>query len=308
MTARMLDGKSVAAALRAEVAADVKTLWDEVGVVPGLTVLLVGEPLASQVYVRNKARAAEKAGIRSRVQRMPASSTTAEVLAAVEALNGDPDVHGVLVQLPLPDEVDAGCVLDAIDPRKDVDGFHPDNVGRLAQGRPTFVPCTPAGILELLRRSGIPLEGRRAVVVGRSNIVGKPLATLLLAANATVTVCHSRTADLPAITREADLLVAAVGRKTMITEEHVRPGAVVIDVGIHRVESEAEVRDLFGSDPTRLETVRTKGSTLVGDVHPRVREVAGWLTPVPGGVGPLTVAMLLRNTVQAARHGGAASR
>ena len=198
--------------------------------------------------------------------------------------------------------MDATRVLDAIDPRKDVDGFHPENVGRLTQGRPSLVPCTPSGIMELLRRAEIPLEGRRAVVLGRSNIVGKPTATLLLAANATVTICHSRTEDLPAVTREADLLVAAVGRRAMVTEEFVRPGAAVVDVGIHRVESEAEVRELFEGDPARIETVRTKGATLVGDVHPAVRNVAGWLTPVPGGVGPLTVAMLLRNTTHAARE------
>jgi methylenetetrahydrofolate dehydrogenase (NADP+)/methenyltetrahydrofolate cyclohydrolase len=301
VSARVLDGRPVAAAIEAEVAAQVAALRQRGLPPPGLAVVLVGEDPASQLYVRNKSRSAERAGIRSRVLRLPAEAATADLLEAVAELNRDPGIHGILVQLPLPEGVDAGRVLDAVDPAKDVDGFHPLNAGRLAQGRPALVPCTPAGILELLRRHDIPLGGRRAAVVGRSNVVGKPLAALLIQANATVTVCHSRTRDLAAVTREADLLVAAAGRRAMITEEHVRPGAVVVDVGIHRVESESEGRDLFGDDPARLEQIRSRGSTLVGDVHPRrVREVAGWLTPVPGGVGPLTVAMLLRNTAQAA--------
>lgn len=302
MTARVLDGRGVAQAIRAEVAAEVVLLAARGGRAPSLCVLLVGDDPASAVYVRNKAKAAEQAGIRSRLTRLAGTVTTGEVLAAVARLNHDPETDGILVQLPLPAQVDAPQVLEAIDPRKDVDGFHPLNVGRLQQGRPGFVPCTPAGILELLRRSGIPLSGAPAVVLGRSGIVGRPLAALLLAANATVTVCHTRTRELALVTRQAEILIAAAGKKALVTEEHVRPGAVVIDVGIHRVESEVEAIDLFGDDPERLDEVRRKGSTLVGDVHPRrVREVAGWLTPVPGGVGPLTIAMLLRNTLDAAR-------
>ena len=302
MTTRPLDGKSVAEAIRAEVADEAAELHRSAGVRPALAVVLVGENPASVVYVRNKARAAEKAGIDSRKHELPASAGTRDVLATVERLNADPEVHGILVQLPLPEHVEVGRVIEAIDPDKDVDGFHPMNVGRLGQGRPAFIPCTPAGILELLRRHEIPLEGRRAVVLGRSNLVGKPVAALLTAANATVTVCHSRTRDLAAVAREAEILIAAVGRKAMVTEEHVRPGGVVVDVGIHRVEDEAEALDLFGEESARLAEFREKGSALVGDVHPRrVAGVAGWLTPVPGGVGPLTVAFLLRNTVKAAR-------
>lgn len=302
MTARVLDGRGVAQAIRAEVAVEVNALAARGGRAPALAVLLVGDDPASAVYVRNKAKAAEQVGIRSRVERLAAGATTGEVLAAVTGLNRDPETDGILVQLPLPVQVDAAQVLEAIDPRKDVDGFHPLNVGRLQQGQPGFVPCTPAGILELLQRSGIPLVGAPAVILGRSGIVGRPMAALLLAAHATVTVCHTRTRDLPAVTRQAEILIAAAGRKALVTEEHVRPGAVVVDVGIHRVESEAEATDLFGADPARLEEVRRKGATLTGDVHPRrVREVAGWLTPVPGGVGPLTIAMLLKNTLQAAR-------
>jgi methylenetetrahydrofolate dehydrogenase (NADP+)/methenyltetrahydrofolate cyclohydrolase len=299
VTARVLDGRGVAQAIRAEVAAGVAALR---GRPPSLAVLLVGDDPASAVYVRNKAKAAEQAGILSRVTRLPGEAGTADILAAVAGLNRDPATDAILVQLPLPAHVDSPQVLEAIDPGKDVDGFHPLNVGRLAQGRPGFVPCTPAGILELLRRSGIPLAGATTVVLGRSGIVGRPLAALLLAAHATVTVCHTRTRDLAQETRRAEILVAAAGRKALVTDEHVRPGAVVIDVGIHRVESEAEATDLFGEDAKRIDEIRRTGATLVGDVHPRrVRDVAGWLTPVPGGVGPLTIAMLLRNTLDAAR-------
>ncbi|MGD8375253.1 MAG: bifunctional methylenetetrahydrofolate dehydrogenase/methenyltetrahydrofolate cyclohydrolase FolD [Acidobacteriota bacterium] len=308
MSAQVLDGKRLAAVLRSEIASEVKALSTEAGIVPGLEVILAGDDPASQVYVRNKARAAEKVGIRSNLLRMPEDVDTGAVLAEVRRRNENPEVHGILVQLPLPAQVDQAAVLDAVDPRKDVDGFHPVNVGRLWQGRPTLVPCTPTGIVELLRRSGIPLEGSRAVVLGRSNIVGKPMAALLLAAHATVTVCHSRTRDLPAVAREADILVAAVGRPAMVTREFVRPGAAVVDVGTHRIESEDAARRLFPDAPDRLAAVRERGSTLVGDVHPEVREVAGWLSPVPGGVGPLTVALLLRNTLQAARSFAAADR
>ena len=302
MTAKLLDGARVARDIRDEVALEVKDFQERAGRAPGLTVVQVGEDPASAVYIRNKARAADEAGIRSSVRKLSGTTTTAEVLSVVEELNADGDTDGILVQLPLPSDVEAHRVLEAIRPDKDVDGFHPVNVGRLAVGRPGLVPCTPLGILELLRRNDIPLEGRHAVILGRSNIVGKPMAALLLAEHATVTMCHSRTRDLPAVARQADLLVAAVGKKAMVTDEFVRPGAVVVDVGIHRVEAEDEARDLFGDSP-RLEQFRKKGRTLVGDVHPRrVREVAGWLTPVPGGVGPLTVALLLRNTLEAARQ------
>jgi methylenetetrahydrofolate dehydrogenase (NADP+)/methenyltetrahydrofolate cyclohydrolase len=302
VSARILDGAQVARQIRAEVAADVKELQQRLGRSPGLAVIQVGEDPASAVYIRNKARAAEKTGIRSSVVHLPGTSTAAQILAAVQGLNRDAETDGILVQLPLPPGLASDEILEAVDPGKDVDGFHPHNVGRLALGRPGFVPCTPAGIVELLRRNDIGLEGRRAVVLGRSNIVGKPMVQLLLAAQATVTVCHSRTRDLAAVAREADILVAAVGRKGMVTEEFVRPGAVVVDVGIHPVEGEDEARDLFGDSP-RLQKFRDKGTALVGDVHPRrVRDVAGWLSPVPGGVGPLTVALLLRNTLQAARQ------
>jgi methylenetetrahydrofolate dehydrogenase (NADP+)/methenyltetrahydrofolate cyclohydrolase len=300
MSARVLDGAKVAAQIRTEVAAEVKELEARTGRTPCLAVIQVGEDPASSVYIRNKSRAAEKTGIRSSVLRLPGTSGASDILAAVQRLNEDADVDGILVQLPLPEGVSSQEILEAIHPGKDVDGFHPYNVGRLAVGRPGLLPCTPAGILELLRRNDIPLEGRRAVILGRSNIVGKPMAQLLLAEHATVTLCHSRTRDLPAVAYEADILVAAVGRKAMVTADYVRPGAVVVDVGIHPVNDEAEARDLFGESP-RLEKFLEKGSTLVGDVHPRqVRDVAGWLSPVPGGVGPLTVALLLRNTVQAA--------
>ncbi len=300
---RILDGKAVARELTDEVARGCAELAAGHGVVPGLTVVLAGDDPASQIYVRNKAKEAAAAGIRSHVERLPASSSQAQLVATVAALNRDPAVHGILVQLPLPRGVEADAVLEAVDPAKDVDGFHPLNAGRLLAGRPGFVPCTPAGILELLRRNGIALAGKRAVVIGRSNIVGKPLALLLLQENCTVTVCHSRTADLAAIAAEAEILVAAAGRLGLVTRSFIRPGAVVVDVGIHRVEDEETCRRLFGDDEARLRAVREKGSTLAGDVHPlEARERAGWITPVPGGVGPLTIAMLLRNTLHAARR------
>jgi len=251
------------------------------------------------VYVRSKTRACEELGVHSETVRLPGSASTAEVLAQVEAFNLAAHIHGILVQLPLPPQVDATRVLDAVLPIKDVDGLHPENVGLLVQKRPRFVACTPAGVLELLQREGVPLRGARAVVLGRSDIVGKPMALLLLHADATVTVCHSRTRDLPAVTREADVLVAAIGQPGFVRAEHVKPGAVVIDVGLNRIEDPARAEALL--EPKRLESFRQKGSTLVGDVHfPEVREVAGALTPVPGGVGPLTIALLVKNTVRAA--------
>ena len=302
--ARVLDGKSAAREIRAEVAAGCARLKETRGIVPGLTVVLVGEDPASQVYVRNKEKAAREAGMDSRVLRLPAATPEADLLDVVRSLNADPAVHGILVQLPLPPQIDEERILLALDPDKDVDGFHPVNAGRLLIGMPGFVPCTPAGIIELLKRNGIALAGKRAVVVGRSNIVGKPMAVLLLRENCTVTVCHSRTADLGAVAREADLLVVAIGRLGMVTGEFIRPGAVVVDVGMHTVTDETTCRLLFGDDEARLKAVREKGGTLAGDVHPREAAArASWLTPVPGGVGPLTIALLLRNCLQAAERG-----
>jgi methylenetetrahydrofolate dehydrogenase (NADP+)/methenyltetrahydrofolate cyclohydrolase len=249
--------------------------------------------------VRSKTRRSEELGLRHETHRLPASASTLEVLAVVDELNRRPEIHGILVQLPLPPQVDTTLVLDRVDPGKDVDGFHPENVGRLVQRRPRFVPCTPAGILELLLRSGCELAGRRAVVVGRSDIVGKPMALLLLHADATVTLCHSRTRDLAQVTREADILVAAIGRPGTIRAEHVKPGAVVVDVGMNRIDSPELARDLL--DEGRLKSFEAKGHALVGDVaFPAAREVASALTPVPGGVGPLTIALLMKNTVKAA--------
>ena len=303
MTATALDGKATARQIRDEVASRTAALVAGRGVTPGLTVVLVGENPASQVYVRNKEKAAREAGMASRVLRLPASAGEDEILDTIAALNRDPAVHGILVQLPLPRGVDESRVLQAVDPDKDVDGFHPVNAGRLLIGLPGFVPCTPAGIIELLLRNEVPLEGCHAVVLGRSNIVGKPMAVLLLRRHCTVTICHSRTRDLPSIARQADLLVAAIGRAGMITGDYIKPGATVVDVGIHTITSEVECRRLFGDDPARLEAVRTRGSTLVGDVHPvEGAAKAGRLTPVPGGVGPLTIALLLRNAVEAAER------
>ena len=296
--ATLLDGVGLARAIRDELRAQIRALAGG-GVRPGLGVVLVGDDPASAVYVRSKTRACEELGINSQTRRLPASSTTREVADAVEAYNQRQDVHGILVQLPLPSQVDTTSVLDRVSPAKDVDGLHPENVGRLVQKRPRFVACTPAGIMELLRRNDVAIAGRRAVVIGRSDIVGKPMALLLMHADATVTVCHSRTKDLPAVCREADILVAAIGRAGLVRAEHVKPGAVVIDVGMNRVADAAQARQLVA--PARMAELETRGYVLVGDVHePSVAPVAGALTPVPGGVGPLTIAMLLRNTVAAA--------
>jgi methylenetetrahydrofolate dehydrogenase (NADP+)/methenyltetrahydrofolate cyclohydrolase len=270
---------------------------------PGLGVLLVGDDPASAVYVRSKTRACEDLGLHHETARLPASATPAEVAAQVEDYNRRREISGILVQLPLPRQVDATRVLDLVRPEKDVDGFHPDNVGRLVQKRPRFVACTPSGIMALLAHYDVALAGRRAAVLGRSDIVGKPMALLLMHADATVTVCHSRTRELAAVTREADVLVAAIGRAGLVRAEHVKPGAVVVDVGMNRVEDAAAAALLL--PPERADEVARKGYALVGDVHaPSVREVAGALTPVPGGVGPLTIAMLMRNTVEAASMAG----
>ncbi len=300
-TAKLLDGKATAGKIRQEVADACARLKSDRGIVPGLSVVLVGDDPASAVYVRNKEAAARDAGMNSHVVRMPATSSEGAILDTVERLNRDPSVHGILVQLPLPEGVDEHRVQQAIDPDKDVDGLHPINAGRLLVGVPGFVPCTPAGIVELLKRHGVPLSGQRAVVIGRSNIVGKPMAILLLRENCTVTLCHSRTRDLAEVASEADILVAALGRPALITGEYIKPGAAVVDVGIHAITDEETCRRIFGDDPQRLEALRERGSTLAGDVHPlEAAERAGWLTPVPGGVGPLTIAVLLRNTYEAA--------
>ncbi len=302
-SAKTLDGKATARVMREEVAAGVAELQSRSGVTPGLTVVLVGEDPASQIYVRNKQKAATKAGMKSEIRRLPAAASEREVLETVAQLNADSSVHGILVQLPLPSAIDDRKVIEAIDPAKDVDGFHPINGGRLLAGLPGFVPCTPAGVIRLLEHNDIELAGKHAVVIGRSNIVGKPMALLLLQRNCTVTICHSKTRDLAKVAARGDILIAAVGRRGMVTGEFIKPGAVVVDVGIHRVEDENACRELFGDDEVRLAAVRKKGATLVGDVHPmQARSRAAWLSPVPGGVGPLTIAQLLDNTLQAARR------
>ena len=290
MTAQLLDGKATALKIRAELAAETKQWVDRGGARPCLAAVLVGEDPASAVYVRNKQRACEKAGIDSRLVRLDADVSQSELLAQVHSLNDDRSVHGILVQLPLPDGLDSQQILDAIHPLKDVDAFHPENVGLISQGRPRYLPCTPHGVIQVLHRNGVAVSGREVVIVGRSDIVGKPLAMMMTQksgplgpemANATVTVCHSRTSDLPSVTRRADVLVAAVGVPKMITAEMVAPGAAVVDVGINRADD----------------------GSLVGDVDfEAVKEVAGHITPVPGGVGPLTVAMLLYNTLTAATN------
>jgi methylenetetrahydrofolate dehydrogenase (NADP+) / methenyltetrahydrofolate cyclohydrolase len=300
MSALILDGTRIAQEIRTEVAAEVKAL-SAAGVRPGLAVVLVGHHPASEIYVRGKVKACEEVGIYSEKLTPPDSATTAELLEMVEDLNRRDDIDGILVQLPLPAQVDSKKVLLTVDPAKDVDGFHPMNVGFLSTHRPGLVPCTPAGVMEILRRGNIPVAGKDAVVVGRSDIVGKPVAMLLTNANATVTICHSKTRDLPGVCRRAEILVAAIGRAGMITKDFVKPGAIVIDVGMNTVTDRAEFQRFFSGNAKRKETFRKKGSTLIGDVHPEVAEVAGALTPVPGGVGPLTIAMLMFNTVKAAK-------
>jgi methylenetetrahydrofolate dehydrogenase (NADP+) / methenyltetrahydrofolate cyclohydrolase len=300
MAATILDGTRIAQEIRSEVAAEAKAMAG-MGLRPGLAVVLAGHNPASEIYVRGKVKACGELGLHSEKLTPPESASTEELLALIEDLNRRDEIDGILVQLPLPPQVDAKKVLLAVDPAKDVDGFHPMNVGLLSTQRPGLVPCTPAGVIEILKRSDIPIAGREAVVVGRSDIVGKPAAMLLLNANATVTVCHSKTHDLPGVCRRADILVAAIGRAGMITHDFVKPGATVIDVGMNTVTDEAEFRRFFAGNAKREETFRKKGSVLMGDVHPEVAEVAGALTPVPGGVGPLTIAMLMFNTVKAAK-------
>lgn len=301
MTATILDGAKVAADIRGETAEAASELAAR-GAVPGLAVILAGDDPASQVYVRNKEKGAREAGIRAETLRFPATVTEAMLLAEIGRLNADPEVDAILVQLPLPAGIGTSRILEAVDPAKDVDGFHPFNVGRLVQGKAAPVPCTPAGVMELLRRENVPLRGTRAVVLGRSDIVGKPMATLLTKADATVTVAHSKTRDLPALCREADLLVAAIGRPAFVTADFIREGAVVVDVGINRIATAEEVARCFPGNEAKAAAFAAKGSLLVGDVHPvDVAERASRYTPVPGGVGPLTIARLLANTLDLCR-------
>ena len=300
MPATILDGNKIAAEIRAEVAAEAKALT-EAGMRPGLAVVLVGHNPASEIYVRGKVKSSEEVGIYSEKHTPPETVTTADLLALVDDLNRRDEIDGILVQLPLPRQVDSKKVLLAVDPAKDVDGFHPMNVGFLSTQRPGLVPCTPGGIMEMLRRSNIAVAGQDAVVVGRSDIVGKPMAMLLLNANATVTVCHSKTRDLPGVCRRADILVAAIGRAGMITRDFVRPGATVIDVGMNKITDRTDFERYFKGNEKREQAFAKNGSTLVGDVHPEVAQIAGAMTPVPGGVGPLTIAMLMSNTVRAAK-------
>jgi methylenetetrahydrofolate dehydrogenase (NADP+)/methenyltetrahydrofolate cyclohydrolase len=300
ITATRLDGQQIAAQIKSEVAEEAKKLT-AAGLTPGLAVILAGHDPASEIYVRNKVKASADLGIHSEKLTPPDSVTTGELLAMVDELNRRDDIDGILVQLPLPPQVDSKKVLLAVSPEKDVDGFHPVNVGNLSTQRPGLVPCTPAGIIEILKRSGIAIEGRHAVVIGRSDIVGKPTAMLLLNNNATVTVCHSKTRDLPAVARQGDILVAAIGRPGFVTCDFVKPGAAVIDVGTNKITDRAQFEKFFAGNAARGKSFAEKGSTLMGDVDPRVAEVAGAITPVPGGVGLLTVAMLMANTIKACR-------
>lgn len=300
MSATLLDGVKTSNEIKAEVAAEVAQLAAS-GLRPGLAVVLVGHNPASEVYVRNKVKSCEQTGIYSEKHTPPDTTTTEELLALIADLNRRDEIDGILVQLPLPRQIDAQKVLLSVDPAKDVDGFHPMNVGYLSTQRPGLVPCTPAGVMEMLKRYDIPTSGAEATIIGRSDIVGKPMAMLLTNANATVTICHSRTKDLPGVCRRADILVAAIGKNGMVTRDFVKPGAAVIDVGINRVTDPAEFANFFKGNAKREAEFAAKGSTLMGDVHPEVEEVAGALTPVPGGVGPLTIAMLMANTVKAAK-------
>jgi len=303
MRAKVLDGRPVADQIKKEVAQQVRRLSEQHRVTPRLVAVLVGDDDASAVYVRNKVRACAEVGIESEQIALPAATTTNDLLGIIGQLNENHDVDGILVQLPLPKQIDEASIIEAVDSAKDVDGFHPSNVGLLAMGRPRFVPCTPAGIIELLERNQIEIAGAHACVVGRSQIVGRPVASLLLQRHATVTICHSKTRDLPAVTRQADILVAAIGRPAFIRGDYIKPGATVIDVGVNKFTEVREVRSMFGDEADkRIESIQKRGYTLVGDVHPaEADQVAGQRTPVPGGVGLLTVAMLMKNTLQAAK-------
>lgn len=300
----ILNGAPFAEAIKREAAAEAAKVFESSGRRPGLTVVRVGNDPASAVYVGKKVKTSAELGIISEQIHLDAGASQEELLKIVEELNNNDDVDGILVQLPLPKQIDEKKILEAIDPAKDVDGFHPINVGRLASGQKSLVPCTPAGVIEILKRSGIEIAGKHAVIVGRSNIVGKPMAQLLLQNDATVTICHSRTKNLAEITIQADILVAAIGRAGFVRGEHIKEGAVVVDVGINSVSDTSRARELFGADEIekRLSTIEKRGATLVGDVNPKeAKEKAGYFTPVPGGVGLLTVAMLMRNTVDAAK-------
>ncbi|HKO19768.1 MAG TPA: bifunctional 5,10-methylenetetrahydrofolate dehydrogenase/5,10-methenyltetrahydrofolate cyclohydrolase [Acidobacteriaceae bacterium] len=299
-SAQVLNGVEIAAAIKAEVAAEVRTLKAE-GITPGLTVVLVGHVPASEIYVRSKVKASGELGIRSEMLTPPETITTEQMLALIAELNARDDVDGILIQLPLPKHVDTRRLLEAVSPEKDVDGFHPINAGRLQSGRPALEPCTPAGIMEILRRTNLPVAGQHAVVLGRSDIVGKPVAMMLLNAHATVTVCHSKTVDIGRYTREADILVAAIGRPGFVSADMVKPGATLIDVGINRLTDVADVERFFPGDATRAKQFAERGSTLVGDIDPAAFVKSGAYTPVPGGVGALTIAMLMHNTVKAAK-------
>ena len=303
MTARRLDGQALADRLRAELVPQVAAFTARLNRPPGLAIVLVGNNPASEVYVRNKLKSGQAVGFRADLERLPADASLGDLMALVERLNGSREHDGILVQAPLPTGVGADAatkVFDAISSEKDVDGFAPGNVGRLVQGRPTLVPCTPLGVIELLTREGVQIAGRRACVIGRSEIVGKPMAMLLLQRDATVTICHSKTLDLAGVCREADILVAAIGRPGFVTRSFVKPGATVVDVGMNTVTDPGLAATLFPEGHPRLARFRERGDILVGDVHPEVAEVAGALTPVPGGVGPLTIAMLMMNTLRAA--------
>jgi methylenetetrahydrofolate dehydrogenase (NADP+)/methenyltetrahydrofolate cyclohydrolase len=302
-SARRLDGTAAAAAIRAELLPQVQAFTASAGRAPALSIVLAGDDPASQVYVRGKEKAGGDAGLTVTIHRLPAAAALDEVLDLVARLNADPACDGILVQSPLPAGMGKRAterVFDAIDPLKDVDGFHPRNVGLLVQGRAALAPCTPSGVIELLTREQVPIAGRHAVVIGRSGIVGKPMALLLLHANATVTICHSRTADLPAVVRTGDIVVSAIGRPGFVTPDMIKPGAAVVDVGTTPIADRAIVVQLFGEGSSRVAAFDKRGSTVVGDVHPSVGDVAGALSPVPGGVGPLTIAMLLKNTLAAA--------
>lgn len=295
MSANIIDGRLVARSVEEEVAAEVRRL----GFSPGLVAVRVGNDAASEIYVRNKAKKANELGFVGSQVVLPEETSEGELLATVDRLNNDPAVDGILVQLPLPKQIDARKVIDAIAPEKDVDGFHPVTVGLLHLGRPSFAPCTPAGVIRLIESTGEKIEGKHAVVIGRSDIVGKPMGALLLQRNATVTICHSKTRDLAAVARQADILIAAIGRPILVTADMVRPGAIVIDVGMNRVESDFAPK--LAHDEEKSRTLAKNGSVLLGDVdYARVKEVAGWITPVPGGVGPMTIAMLMKNTATAA--------
>jgi len=304
MAARVLDGTAVAQQIRAEVRPAVAEFTARTGRPPGLGIVLVGEDPASEIYVRAKLKSAADEGLRADLTRLPATASLTDLLAVVEGLNHSADHDGILVQSPLPAAMGDDAerrVFDVIDPGKDVDGFHPVNVGHLVQNRATLAACTPSGVIELLERSKVAIAGARAVVIGRSDIVGKPMALLLLHRNATVTICHSRTVDLPRVAATADILVAAIGRPAFVTREFVKPGAAVVDVGTTQVTDRALVERLFAAGSKRRDAFERRGSIVVGDVHPEVAEIAGALSPVPGGVGPLTIALLLRNTLAAAQ-------